>query len=105
MIEWLKTAKSGLVVAGLAFMAFLAAAAAGRHKAAARKWKDRAVEEKESDVADAADRAKAALGEARVHDRLARDAGKATKARLDKIGGKNESMADLVSSWRKPRSK
>lgn len=103
MIEWLKTAKSGLVVAGLAFLAFLAAAAAGRHKATAQKWKDRAVEEKESDVADSADRAKAALGQARVHDRLARDAAKTTKAKLDKIGGQNESMADITSSWRKPR--
>ena len=102
-MSWLKNVGSGLVVAVLGFAAFMLAAKVSREKASAQKWKDRAVAEAESDVEDGIGKAKAALGRAKDHDARAREAAKRTKARLDQIGGRNESMADIVSSWRKPK--
>ena len=104
MFKWLGTLGSGLVVALLALLAFLAAARAGREKATARTWKERAVAEAESDVQEEVDNAKASLSQAKLHDARAKEAGKKTKARLDQIGKHDESMADLVGSWRKPKS-
>ena len=43
MFDWLKTAGSGLIVAALGFLAFMAAQTAAREKATARRWKDAAV--------------------------------------------------------------
>jgi len=102
-VKWLGSLGSGLAVALLALLAFLAAAKAGREKATAKEWKERAVAEAESDVQEEVDNAKASLSQAKLHDARAKEAGKKTKARLDEIGKKNESMADLVGSWRKPK--
>lgn len=105
MSKWLGTLGSGLVVAFLALLAFLAAAKAGREKATAKDWKDRAVAEAESDVQAEADNAKASLSQAKLHDARAKEASKKTKARLDQIGERGESMADIVGAWRKPKPK
>jgi hypothetical protein len=88
----------------LALLAFLAAARASREKATAKDWKDRAVAEAESDVQEEVDNAKASLSQAKLHDARAKEAKKKTKARLDAIGERDESMADIVSGWRKPKS-
>jgi len=103
-MSWLKSVGSGLVVAFLAFAAFMAAVMASRHKASAQQWKDRAVSEAEGDVEDGIGKAKAALGRAKDHDARAREAAKRTKARLNQIGERDASMADIVSGWRKPKS-
>jgi len=104
-MSWLKSAGSALVVAVLGFMAFMLAAKVSREKASAKKWKNRAVAEAESDVDEGLDKAKAALGRANDHDARAREAVKRTKARLNQIGERDASMADIVSSWRKPKPK
>ena len=102
-MKWFKTIGSGLTVAALAFLAFLLAAKAGREKASAQKWKDQAVTDAEGDVEGATETAKAALSQAKLHDARAKEAAKKTKARLDQIGKRDENMADIVSSWRKPK--
>jgi len=104
-MSWFKNVGSGLVVAVLGFLAFMLAAKVSREKASAQKWKNRAVAEAEGDVEDGIDKAKAALSKANDHHRRARDTVKRTKARLNQIGERDESMADIVSSWRKPKPK
>ncbi len=81
----------------------MAAASAGRHKAEAKKWKDRAVADTETGVADDIQTAKAALSQAKLHEARAREAKQRTEDKLDKINAKNPTMADITSSWRKPR--
>ncbi len=102
-MSWLKNVGSGLVVAALGFIAFMLAASVSREKASAQKWKDRAVTAAEDDVVAGTTTAKAALRQAKLHDVRAREAVKRTKARLNQIGERDESMADIVSSWRKPK--
>lgn len=104
MLTWIKSLGSGLIVAVLGLLAFMAAAKMSRHKATAKEWKDRAVAEAESDVQEDVDKAKASLSQAKLHDARAKEAKKKTKARLDAIGKRDENMADIVSSWRKPKS-
>ena len=103
-MTWLKNIGSGLVVAVLGFAAFMLAAKASRERASAKKWKAQAVADAESEVEDGIAKAKAALSQANVHDANARKIDKRTKARLNQIGGQgNATMADVVSSWRKPK--
>lgn len=102
MSKWLGTLGSGLVVALLALLAFLAAARATRERASAEKWKQRAVAEAESNVQDEVVRAKASFSQAKLHDARAEEAATKTKARLDAIGKRDENMADIVDGWRKP---
>lgn len=102
-MNWFKTLRSGLVVAFLGFAAFMLAARVSREKASAQKWKDQAVADAEGEVEDAVVTAKAALSQAKLHDARAKEAAEKTKARLDKIGEQDASMADIVSSWRKPK--
>jgi hypothetical protein len=87
----------------LALLAFLAAARAGREKATAQAWKDRAVADAESDVQEEVDRANASLSQAKLHEARAKEARKKTKARLNQIGARDENMADIVGAWRKPK--
>ena len=103
MLTWIKSLGSGLIVAVLGLLACMAAAKAGREKASARTWKERAVLEAESDVQEEVDRVKASLSQAKLHDARAKEAKKKTKARLDAIGKRDENMADIVSGWRKPK--
>lgn len=102
-MSWLKTVSSGLIVAFLGFAAFMLAAQVSREKASAQKWKDQAVATAEGDVEEGLVTVNAALSQAKLHDARAREAVKKTRARLDQIGARNESMADIVSSWRKPK--
>ena len=103
-MSWIKNVSSGLVVAVLGFVAFMLAARVAREKASAQKWKDQAIADAETDTEQSIDDAKQALAQAKVHDKRAKDAAAKTKARLNQIGERNESMADIVSSWRKPKS-
>jgi hypothetical protein len=87
----------------LALLAFLSAAKATREKASAKKWKERAITAAESGVEDSIASTSASLSQAKLHDARAIEADKKTKARLDQMGTRNESMADIVDGWRKPK--
>jgi len=102
-MSWLKNISSGLVVAVLGFMAFMLAAKVSREKASAKKWKDRSIAVAEGEVDGDVQTARAALTQAKLHEAKAKEAAKRTKARLNQIGDRDESMADIVSSWRKPK--
>jgi len=102
VFKWLGTLGSGLAVALLALLAFLAAAKATRERASAKKWKDRAITEAEANVETGVADAKASLSQAKLHDARAIEADDKTKARLDQMGKRDESMADIVDGWRKP---
>ncbi len=101
-MEWLKTMRSGLMVALLAFAAVLAAASASRHKAKARKWQERAVRDAEGDVEDGVEKTQQALTQAKLHDALARDKEKQTREKLDAIDKSAPTMGEITSRWRKP---
>lgn len=101
-MSWIKSLGSGLVVAVLGFMAFMLAARVSREKASAQRWKERAVAEAHGAVVTNIGAASAALDQAKLHDARAREAAAKTTARLNQIGDRDASMADIVSSWRKP---
>ncbi len=104
MPDWLKTTGAAIAAGGLAFLAILAAAAATRHRAEADKWKGIAVEEQERDVADSLGLAKEAKARARIAGKAAKAAELKTKEHVSAINAKEQTMASVTSSWRKPKS-
>jgi uncharacterized protein HemX len=102
MIKWLKSIGTALAAAAIAFVAFRAAQQVGGHKQQARKWQDKANQLAIEDRDDALDQANAALSQAKLEDARAEEAKATGLAKLDKLGAKDESVADIVDSWRKP---
>lgn len=103
LMDWLKANWTSFLVAIGMFFAAMAVAKAGREKASANKWKERAVADAEADVEENIVSAKAALSQAKLHDAKAREAKEKARKRLDKIGERDEDMATIVSGWRSAR--
>ena len=103
MRSWLKTIGSGLAVAVLGFFAFMAAVRASQEKAIADKWREQAVADAESDVADSAEMAEESLFMADKADERAKAAAKKTKSNIDRMQAHEPTMADITSKWRKPK--
>lgn len=104
MKDWLKSTWSAALVAFLAFAAAIAANSAARHRASARKWKERAVVDAEAGVGEGVESTKAALTQAKLHDAIAKDEEKQTRKKLDEIDKRAPTMGDITSRWRKPRT-
>ena len=103
MLTWIKSLGSGLIVAVVGFLAFMAAVKATRHRGLEREWKDRAVETKEGEVAADIEVAKAARAKAKKHGQLAKDAEKKTKERLNANSSRDPTMSSITSKWRAPK--
>jgi hypothetical protein len=99
--EWFKEKWAAIAIGFAMFVAALAAAQAAREKASARQWKDRAVADTETGVEDDIESANAALSQAKLHEAKADEAIKKTRDQLDKIGKRDETLADTADRWRK----
>ena len=83
----------------LGFLAAWAAISAARSSAEADKWKQRADDEKEADIQAGTRKAQQHLTQAKLHESKAAQAkAKATK-RIDEIGGKDETLTEIISGW------
>jgi len=102
-MNWLKGAGGAVLTAILAFLAAMAVADARRQKAAAQKWKDKAVNDAEADVEGHIVSAKASLSQAKLHGAKAKAAEEKARKKLDSIGKQNDDMATIVSGWRSSR--
>lgn len=101
MLNWFKAAWTPIAAAGLAALAILAVMSAARHKAAAQKWRDKAVSIEEGHVVKGVTTAKAANSQAKLHDHRAAERNKAATARITQIGEKNEPIASILDQWKK----
>ena len=102
-MKWLKGIGGAILAAGAMFLAAMAVANAKRQGASAQKWKERAVTDAESDVAENIVSAKAALTQAKLHSAKAKEAKEKARKRLDNIGKRDEEMSAIVSGWHSRR--
>ena len=101
MMNVLKKFSSAIWVAILGGLAAWAAISAQQQKATAEKWKKRADDEKEADVQAGTRKAEQALTQAKLHESKAEQAKQAAIARVDALGRKDETLAEIVSDWNK----
>ena len=100
-MKWIKSTWAVLLAAAVVFLAIFAA---GRHKAASRKWQETAVGIEEGTVKKGTMTAEAASTRAKLHDARADE----IKAKAEaKVGQKDKSTAELMKQWgvKKPRTK
>lgn len=102
-MDWLKGLGISVKVAVLAFLAALAVAAAKRHKDSALKWQDKAVSIDQGNVVKGIETAKAAATQAKLHEEKAEEIKKKGEARINEIGRKDESLADILDQFRKSK--
>ena len=100
-MSWLKAVWAPIAVAGLAVLAILAAMSAARQKAAAEKWRQKAVDIEEGNVSRGTLTAEAASTQAKLHDEKADERNKKAEARITQIAGKNESIESILDGWKK----
>ena len=98
-MKWFKTTAGAILAAGAMFLAAMAVANARRQGVSADKWKERAVTDAESDVAENIVSAKAALSQAKLHSAKAKELKEKARKRLDNIGKRDEDMGSIVSGW------
>ena len=102
-MNWLKTVWAASGTAILAALAVFAVVSAKNHKATAEKWQGKAVDEKEKNVSDSVNKAKAALSQAKLHNAKAGEAKEKARKKLDAIGKKDPELASVVSGWNSSR--
>ncbi len=102
-MKWLTGIGGAILAAGAMFLAAMAVANAKRQGASADKWKERAITDAESDVAENIVSAKAALSQAKLHSQKAKQAKDQARKRLDNIGKRDEDMSAIVSGWHSRR--
>lgn len=100
-VGFLKTSWGALVASVLAFLAFMAAASASRHKASAKKWQDISDDQAGRDTEDSIREAKQALSQAKLHEQRAEQAKLKARDKLDAIASKEESFAEVQERWKK----
>ncbi len=102
-MNWLKTSWKALATALLAALAVFAIASATRQKGLADKWGQIAIDEKEKDVANSVDKAKAALSQAKLANSRAKEKKKLARKKLDLIAAKDPEMSKVISGWNSSR--
>lgn len=100
-MNWLKGLGISLKVAVLAFLAVLAVMAAKRQKGLAEKWHDKAVDVELGKVKSGTMTAKAASGQAKLHDAKANEIKKKAEARVAQMGDKDEDISDILDQFRR----
>lgn len=103
MLAWIKSLGGALIVGAVGVLAFMAAANASKHRKLEREWKDRAIANVESGVAENVEAAMQDRKRARVHGKKAREAETKTKERISANNAREPTMADITSKWRKPK--
>lgn len=84
----------------LAFLAFMAVAAAKRQQKMARGWQDRSLELAEDKVANSIHTAKAAETQAKKHDAKANEIKAKAESRISQIAEKDDEISDILDRWR-----
>ena len=98
-MTWLKGLGSSVWIGLLGFLAAMAAVSAARNSAEAEKWKKKADDETEKDVQAGTRKAQQHLTQAKLSENKAAEAKKKASERIDAIGRKDETLAEIVSGW------
>ena len=99
-MNWLRGLGISVKVAIGALLMVLAIMSAKRHKDSADKWRNNAVEIENGFVVKGIETAAQANTQAKKHDTLAHEINKKAKAHAEKMGGKNEDVADILDQFR-----
>ena len=102
-MNWLKGIGGSILAAVAMFLAAMAVASAVRQKGLADKWGQIAVDEKEKNVSDSVNKAKAALSQAKLANSRATEKKEAARRKLDAIAKKDPELSAVLSGWRSAR--
>ena len=98
-MNWIRGLGSSVWIGILGFLAAMAAASAIRSGAEAKKWQQKADDEKEADVQAGSRKAQQHLTQAKLAENKAAQAKQKATERIDQIGKKNETLAEVVAGW------